>query len=124
MADTIVRDDVTGGTVFKTFAVSTTNTLFSHDHSLLNMYLEGSKYGRPFIPNRVTISYGDFTSVKAFALVPSPSNTASSTLSGSVTYYDPNSVLPNTRPFAFQGKDLLPFSAMPSWLSALVSSQI
>lgn len=123
MADVLTIDGSNPG-VYKTFSLSTPNTLFSTDPCVsTSLRLEGSKFGggRPFNPNRVTISYatGGFnacTKVKVFF------KDTTTTTSGSVTYYDPTT-LTKVNPSTFS-KTFLPLASMPSWLSTIVLSQI
>jgi hypothetical protein len=102
------------------------NTLPSLDNSLGHIHLEGSKYGRAFNPTRVTISYSPFPRVRVFT------QAASATASGSITYYNPATVPVNADHGKFltasagvgQAIVLQPLTAMPSWLSTLVTSYI
>jgi hypothetical protein len=117
MADTFTQDGFVAGR-YKSFAIHRdTDTLFSHDPVISGFTLYGSKYGRPFSPNRLTISYTNGTQVKVYNI------TGSYRTWGSVTYADYTTLPANTDQFGYR-KHVKKLTDMPAWLSTLVTSNI
>ena len=118
MPDVLTKDGGVQGTN-KTFSLSTANTLFGSDpHGFGGIRLYGAYGGRLFSPTRVTISYGKMTRVRVFNQGLGKSGV------GSVTFYDPNSIKGNIRPYDAPKNYYKKVSAMPAWLAALVTPNI